>query len=123
LLFNLAEDMGAKPILCDSLQRLNLHLAAVFASNFTNHLWSIAYQLCEKQRVEFSLLQPLIKQTLNKVISHNQNPALFQTGPAIRNDVNIMNKHLEMLQHDQGIHQLYSLLSRHIIEKKKHEKL
>jgi predicted short-subunit dehydrogenase-like oxidoreductase (DUF2520 family) len=98
----------------NSEQRKILHLAAVFACNFPNYLYSIAQQLLAKHNMEFELLRPLILETAQKVQDHL--PAEVQTGPAIRNDKNTMAIHLQMLNGEPEMKNLYELLSQAIIK-------
>jgi predicted short-subunit dehydrogenase-like oxidoreductase (DUF2520 family) len=72
-------------------------VAAVFASNFTNHLLSIANDLLAREQLSFDLLKPLIRTTVDKALQ-SEDPALGQTGPARRGDWNTTNRHLEYLQ-------------------------
>ena len=76
-------------------ERAKLHLAAVFASNFTNHLYLLAEQYCQQQQLDFKLLLPLVRETANRleVIS----PLQAQTGPAVRGDEETIQKHLRLL--------------------------
>lgn len=96
----------------DSEKRLTLHLAAVFACNFVNHLYGIAGGLLEAQGLEFDLLLPLIDETAAKV--HALAPRSAQTGPALRNDRQVMAKHLQALSHYPELATLYNLISEHI---------
>ena len=98
----------------DSSQRRILHLAAVFACNFPNYLYSVAQNLLAQHNLDFDMLKPLITVTADKV--HQQLPTDVQTGPAVRNDELTMNKHLEMLQDQPLLQQLYQLLSQGIIK-------
>ncbi|MEK9613206.1 MAG: DUF2520 domain-containing protein [Flavobacteriaceae bacterium] len=95
LLQLLAESLGAQSILLDSKQREQLHLAAVLVNNFTNHLFTEAANLCEKNNLPFELLMPLIQETVQKLQTHS--PKAAQTGPAIRNDIKTINKHLQLI--------------------------
>lgn len=99
-------------------QRRQLHLAAVFVSNFPNHLFSIAEDILEEQGLGFDFLKPLIRETAAKVSSVS--PASAQTGPARRNDSNTLEKHLEMLEQYPEYRKLYQLISEQI-KKKYHE--
>lgn len=81
---------------CDSRQRLALHVAAVFACNFTNHLYAIGADLVREYALDFDLLRPLILETAQKVMAHA--PRDVQTGPAVRNDVGTMQRHIELLE-------------------------
>jgi predicted short-subunit dehydrogenase-like oxidoreductase (DUF2520 family) len=97
-----------------SVQRLQLHLAAVFACNFVNHLWAIADGLLQKEQLDPKILHGLMHQTLHNAT--NASPAQAQTGPAFRHDTKIIAKHLERLQHQPDIQQIYQILSENIIK-------
>jgi predicted short-subunit dehydrogenase-like oxidoreductase (DUF2520 family) len=98
----------------NSDQRKILHLAAVFACNFPNYLYSAAQQLLEKHQMEFEMLRPLILETAQKVQDHL--PATVQTGPAVRKDENTMAAHLQMLDDEPALKTIYALLSQAIIK-------
>jgi len=98
-------------------QKSHLHLAAVFANNFTTHLLSLAYQECEDQNVDFQLLHPIIQETFERV--SDQDPALLQTGPAIRGDHKTIKRHLKLLVGNKELKKIYSLLSKSINPKLK----
>lgn len=108
----LAQKLSKNAQKASSDQRLQLHLAAVFACNFTNHLWAIAYKLLQKQGMNLELLRPLMQQTLQNASSHD--PAQVQTGPAIRNDQKIMEKHLKLLENETNYQEIYRLISKSI---------
>ncbi|KAA6334189.1 Glutamyl-tRNA reductase [termite gut metagenome] len=95
-----------------SEQRKNLHLAAVFACNFVNHLYALSASLLEKHRLSFDVLLPLIDETARKV--HEQPPKDAQTGPAVRYDKNVIDKHVSMLAGEPEVQEIYRLLSESI---------
>ena len=98
-----------------SQQRQSLHLAAVFACNFTNHMYAVAEKLLHEQGLEFDVMKYLIRETEHKAESIS--PVDGQTGPAVRNDVNVMNKHLALLGNTpEG--ELYRLISKNIMQYK-----
>lgn len=97
-----------------SAERKTLHLAAVFANNFPNYLYTIAQQLLAEQHLSFDLLRPLILETSEKVQTHL--PGNVQTGPAIRNDEKTMDSHLQQLAEKPELQALYQLLSQGIIK-------
>lgn len=76
-------------------ERFILHAAAVIVSNFTNYLYSIAEDFCIKENADFNLLKPLIMETAQRIASHS--PKEVQTGPAIRKDIQTLDKHLRLL--------------------------
>ena len=89
--------------------RLKLHAAAVIVSNFTNHLYSIAEEYCNKENVDFNMLKPLIMQTANRI--QNISPSLLQTGPAIRKDIQTLDKHLRLLSNHPKLRTTYLRLT------------
>ena len=91
--------------------RFTLHLAAVFASNFTNALYGIAYELLQNSHIDWKLMIPLLQYTLDK--TKQMEPRIAQTGPAKRRDNTIMQFHLEQLNSEE-LKEIYSLLSRYI---------
>jgi len=110
----LAESISQKVILASSAQRKYLHIAGVFACNFTNHLYSIAEEVLTQNDLEFDLIKPLITETAQKAMLHS--PKTVQTGPAARKDKEIINAHLEMLEDNPELHSLYRLLSERIMK-------
>ena len=97
----------------DSAMRLQLHLTAVFASNFSNHMFSIADELLSEKDLSFDVLKPLIRETLSKAMM--MHPRDAQTGPAIRGNVAVLEKHLEMLLPHPELREIYRLISERIL--------
>ena len=93
----------------DSTGRRRLHLAAVFACNFTNHLYEIAAELLAEAGIDFSVMLPLIDETTAKI--RTLSPYKAQTGPAVRNDRNIIDKHLALLAAKRELATIYRLLT------------
>lgn len=116
LLRNLAKSLSHKVYEADSQQRRYLHLSAVFACNFTNQMYSIASRLLEEHGLPFEVMLPLIDETARKV--HTLKPVEAQTGPAIRYDKNVIDKHLALLDGHPLWSELYTLASRSIYEEK-----
>jgi len=92
--------------------RLKVHLAAVFANNFSNHMVHIAQQILEAARCNPSMLGPLLEETFQKLKDLDAQGA--QTGPAIRGDRETMNKHRELLKDHPEWEKLYTFISREI---------
>lgn len=111
----LAQGISNNVYIIDSSQRKTLHLAAVFACNFSNYLYSVAQELLAKQNINFDLLRPLILETAQKVQEHL--PADVQTGPAARKDIKTIDMHLNLLKGEPELEQIYRLLSQGIIKK------
>jgi predicted short-subunit dehydrogenase-like oxidoreductase (DUF2520 family) len=122
-LMRFASLISDRVIEADSAKRRQVHLAAVIASNLTNHLYTIASSILEKVNVPFDVLMPLILETAVK--AGQQHPSLGQTGPAVRNDLKVIQKHLEMLVNEPAAKEIYRLISENILHlyKKEHEKL
>lgn len=108
----LANGLSKRVFQCDSKQRLSLHVAAVFACNFSNHLYAIAADILGGYGLDFDLIRPLILETAQKVMEHQ--PKDVQTGPAVRNDVHTIAKHLELLRANPSLAHLYRLISKRI---------
>jgi len=102
-----------------SEERKALHVAAVFASNFTNHMLAISEDIMNQNGLEYDWLKPLILETINK--SLQVDPKEAQTGPAKRGDLEILERHLAFLQDDPPTAEIYKILSQHIIDKYKPE--
>ena len=105
----IASALSRKVLEANSEQRRNLHLAAVFTCNFTNHMYALAEHLLQKHGLPFDAMLPLIDETARKV--HELSPRLAQTGPAVRYDMGVIGKHLDMLADEPEMQQLYRLLS------------
>ena len=112
LLAALAASISTKVLGMSSLERQYLHLAAVFACNFSNHLLGIGRDLMERHQLDPTLLHPLIQATYVKALRHP--PFQVQTGPAIRGDGNILEGHLQLLQGQDRYREIYTLLSESI---------
>ena len=108
LLSMLAQKVSGKSYKVSSAQRKKLHLSAVFVCNFVNHLYSIGEDICRKNDLPFEILQPLIKETAEKVT--RSSPREVQTGPAKRGDESTMNAHLELLGSGEN-KEIYQLLT------------
>lgn len=107
-----AEKFSSKIYQYNSEQRLSLHLAAVFACNFSNYCYDIAQQILDEQHVDVNLLLPLIDATAEK-LKHGK-AVENQTGPAVRGDQNILNMHQQMLSDRHDWQTLYLMMSQGI---------
>jgi predicted short-subunit dehydrogenase-like oxidoreductase (DUF2520 family) len=111
----LASSVAAKVILADSLQRRQLHLTAVFASNFVNHMYALTLELGKKYGFSFEVFEPLILETTLKAIE-SRNPMEVQTGPAVRKNKEIILKHIEMLSAEPDLQNLYTFVTNSILK-------
>ncbi len=98
----------------NSAQRKVLHLAAVFACNFTNHMFTISKEILENGNLNFDILKPLIAETLNK--SFELGPENAQTGPAVRGDLETLDRQHELLTNQPELAEIYRQISQHIID-------
>ena len=114
LLVELAYNLSNTVYLVSSEERQVLHIAAVFACNFTNHLLGLAKQILEQENLEFELLKPLIQETIRKALE-SSDPESVQTGPAVRNDTQIIHKHLEYLKDSPQLAQIYEVMTESIV--------
>ena len=116
-LITLANSICPNVFKIDDKQRSVIHVAAVLVNNFSNYLYSIAYEICENNAVSFDLLKPLIKETAEKIQEHKPNE--IQTGPAIRGDNNTIERHLQFLSEYSEYQNIYRILSKGLSEKAK----
>jgi len=113
-LMNIAKKISKNVHITTPEKRRQLHLSAVFACNFTNHLWTISENLLNEKNISFDLLKPLIEQTFRKIENHS--PKNVQTGPAVRNDLKTLEKHIKLLEEQSPeLREIYGLLSRSIM--------
>lgn len=116
----LADQLTNKTLFTTFDQRQQLHLAAVFACNFSNNLYAIAEQMMNNVDLSFDLLIPLIHETVEKATQLH--PLKAQTGPAIRNDQKVIETHLSLLTHNERLQTLYRLFTENIQQMKELEK-
>jgi predicted short-subunit dehydrogenase-like oxidoreductase (DUF2520 family) len=109
---SIAENIGGPIYKINSKKRQQLHLAAVFANNFSNACYNMAATLLKKNKIDFQILLPLIDQTALK--THFSSPQQLQTGPARRDDQKIMKEHLALLNNDKELANVYKQISSYI---------
>lgn len=108
----LALSLSEKVHIISSSQRLQIHLAAVFICNFVNHLYAIGEQLSKEHQIDFNFLKPLLFETANRI--ENLSPFAVQTGPAIRQNQEIIDIHLALLEDHPSWKEIYHLISKDI---------
>ncbi|HTB33114.1 MAG TPA: DUF2520 domain-containing protein [Bacteroidia bacterium] len=113
-LTGLVNGLKGKPYYLDSEKRAIVHMTAVFVNNFPNHLFTIAEALCNEAGIPFNLFLPLAKETVENI--SKQSPALSQTGPASRNEKNIIKKQMALLKSHPDYRVIYKLLTKSIIK-------
>lgn len=115
VLMEMGQAIGSVALSIPTERRLALHLAGVFASNFTNHMLAIAFDLMQQNDLDPRWLEPLIAETINK--SMDAGPESAQTGPARRGDLEILRRHALFLKNDKKLREIYTLVSQHILDK------
>lgn len=113
LMWELAHELSPTCYEVSEAQRAKMHVAAVFACNFSNAMYQIAYKLLKENGLPFEILLPVLHQTVEKVAQ--MTPAEAQTGPAVRGDVNVMRAQISTLSDDR-LKELYRLVSELIME-------
>ena len=108
-----AESISNQVSYLNDEERLKLHVAAVFVNNFTNHLYYLAELICQKEKIDFELLKPLMQETVSRL--NAASPEFLQTGPAIRKDISTIEKHLEILNEFPQLKSVYKTLTESIM--------
>ena len=111
-LFELAWTISRTVEHSSSEKRAELHLAAVFVNNFTNHIVHLAQEYAASHDIDFNFLRPLLKETIDKLDSSSALQS--QTGPAKRNDLGVINAQESKLSGDMK--QVYKALTQSIIK-------
>ena len=109
----LAQSISQNIHVVDEQQRQWVHVAAVFANNFTNHLFGLSESLLLAQGLPFEILKPLIFSFIQNMQEYS--PQQLQTGPAARGDVQTINNHLLLLADDERLKKIYEILTNSII--------
>ena len=110
-LFELASIISENVETSDYEKRKYIHLTAVFACNFVNHLFARAKEIADSQDLDFNYFVPLIDETVEKI--HHLEPKLAQTGPAVRGDERVLKLHEELITNDEHL-KIYQLMNESI---------
>ncbi len=113
-LLEIAQQLSNSALVLNSEKRKILHISAVFACNFVNHLYSISAEILKTEDIPFDVLKPLILETARKV--QEMEPKKAQTGPAVRFDETIISSHLKELDGINNYKELYNSISKSIFE-------
>lgn len=111
ILLNVANALTDTVLFISSEKRKSIHLAAVFACNFANHMYAVAEKILEEQDIPYKVLLPLIEETASKL--QDLPPLSAQTGPAVRYDENVIETQSNMLTNER-YRELYNLISQSI---------
>lgn len=113
-LAQIARQCGAIPVRSGDDSRQKIHTAAVIVNNFVNHLLALTHDYCEKEKLDYNHLLPLLEQTIAK--SKVSGPLSAQTGPARRNDLTTIEKHLQSLAHYPELQKIYRAMTESILK-------
>lgn len=107
-----AKTLSERVRVCNDEERLKMHLSAVMVSNFTNHLYALTEQYCQREELDFSFLYPMIAEVANRL---QYTPAThLQTGPAMRGDETTIQRHQELLKDHPHLKIIYNDLTESI---------
>jgi predicted short-subunit dehydrogenase-like oxidoreductase (DUF2520 family) len=112
-LYKIGKSISKNVRYIDSKTRMSIHLAAVIAGNFSNFMYVLAEEILQKQGFSFELLHPLIQETSHKAVKLS--PYNAQTGPARRNDTDVIRKHLDLLKSKPETRSIYEIITKDII--------
>lgn len=115
LLMVMAKAVSKDVIKITSYERQALHIAAVFAANFTNHMLLLAQEIMKENNLSFDWLKPLIAEMITKSLALG--PENAQTGPARRGDFKTLDKHVAFLADTESLNELYKLISQDIVDR------
>lgn len=113
-LTHLAKSLSNNSSVISSTQRQQLHLAAVFANNFTNWMLTQSEEILQTAKLDLSIMKPLLEQSISKAMQLG--PKNAQTGPAQRSDFNVLDKQMELLSKQPEKQEVYKLLSQQILD-------
>jgi predicted short-subunit dehydrogenase-like oxidoreductase (DUF2520 family) len=109
MITHFSRSLSTTVLAADDAYRKKIHLAAVITGNFSNHLYALAATWCEREGLDFNLLLPLIKETVDRLGKYDVDN--LQTGPAMRKDEGTIEKHLHMLEDYPGLQKIYTFMS------------
>ena len=114
ILANLVKSLRAEYNICTSQKRLQMHTAAVFTTNFVNYMLTLAYEIAHP---DFTFLLPSAIEAVRKAFLHT--PKTAQTGPALRKDMQTLQRHMQLLEEGGYTEHLeiYKKLSECIMER------
>lgn len=114
-LIQFIECLRGKAVHMIEQDRKKMHLAAIFASNFSNAMYIAAFEWCTINKIDPVILLPLIRETAQRLEWNS--PINLQTGPAKRNDNVVLSEHLNMLDEKPELKELYRVISNFIQQK------
>jgi predicted short-subunit dehydrogenase-like oxidoreductase (DUF2520 family) len=121
MLLQLFQAVSPNVHVANTEQRTRVHMAAVFANNFTNQMYDIAEGILKEMNLPLDILLPSIEEQVNKI--KVMSPRAAQTGPAMRNDTTTLHKHLELLKQQPELIELYRNITNRILQQYHGKKL
>lgn len=97
----------------NSEKRALFHVHATIINNFINHLLYLTKHSATTKELDFSLLQPLMRETVTNAFQND--PYEMQTGPARRNDINTIEFHKNILKNDVDLLKIYDVITTSIL--------
>ncbi|NLB86159.1 MAG: DUF2520 domain-containing protein [Bacteroidales bacterium] len=113
-LIKLSEKLRCKYYIINEAQRKVIHISGVFACNFMNHCISLGENILEENKIDKNILKALLKQSFEKLITNGAFAS--QTGPAVRQDYETMDKQIQFLKTNKTLLEIYKLMSQSIEE-------
>lgn len=117
-IMHIASLISSRVEYADSERRRTIHLAGVFVNNFVNHLYAVGADTLEREGLDFDMLKPLIMETALKAVASGD-PRSVQTGPAVRGDKAVVERHIAMLEDDKLRQEIYKQITESIWETSK----
>lgn len=111
----LAQSVSESVTVLSSAERRYLHLGAVFACNFVNHMVALSHEILERHGIAPSCMQPLVEETIHKLRA--MTPHEGQTGPARRNDKAVIAAQAEALAETPELKELYVSITESIVRR------
>ncbi|SDE51167.1 Rossmann-like and DUF2520 domain-containing protein [Riemerella columbipharyngis] len=111
ILKNFIKNISPKIMYADSTQRQYIHITAVFVCNFVNHLFAKGKEIADREDIPFEYFLPLIEETVEKI--KEVTPKQAQTGPAVRNDKNILVRQENLIQDEMAL-AIYKIMNQSI---------
>lgn len=106
--------LGLKHEYADSDRRSLIHLAAVFACNFTNYMLECAQKVLDLENLNLKIFEPLMEETIRKAME--MTPRKARTGPAARKDFDVIDRQLSSLEDKPELREIYRMITSRILD-------
>lgn len=97
----------------DAALREKIHLTGVLTSNFVNNMYATATEVLTDAALDFDVIAPIIAETAAKAID-SRNPSKVQTGPAVRGDIQTLERHRKLIGDNETLRKMYDIISENI---------